>query len=721
MKTKIQFAIVAGLLLATLTLAGAAAQGPRPPAGSATAGQQPLESAPLQASIDASSDTVNFQGRLYDSGGNPVTAGNYNMEFYVCSDSGCASTVWGPNEFTAVVDAEGLFNVLLTGFGADHFTADRWLRVRVCTVANANPCLAGGGSWDDMTPYQQMTSVAIAIGNIRKNMQDTSTASVPAAWMLTVQNTGSGGAALFGIATDAIGVRGNSTSDAGVVGWSSTWHGVYGMSTDGYGVYGTSPNSYGVRGYSSGSVGVTAHSVNSVGLYSSSENAGGIQGYAASTTNDVDGVTGVAATASYYRPPAGDSAGVVGSVATEGDHGVFGINSYSPLAGEEAYGVVGVGGGTSFSLPPDGWSAGVVGSVGTADDVGVFGSNAATTGQAYGVIGMASTTMVVHPASGSVGVLGSVTRSGDYGVYGANNSTSGGYGVYGSGYYGVYGYSANAYGVYGRSDLISGRGGYFYAPGDPSDLQVSAGAYGRNDADSGFGLAGHNYWSGVGVGAWSYGGNLIEAYDGDYPGGLLRFYVDQSGNLYADGTYYTFVQIPSPDGVGEEYRTLNSVQSPEAWIEDFGTAALVDGAATVAIEPVFAQTVNLEEDYHVYLTPLCDEAVLLFVTAKDADSFAVQGVTLDGTPSQCAFDYRVVVRRLGYEDMRLELLPVDPMAKAGLSPERVDEDGDGEVDAIGVKQASAQSATAQPQQVLPVGSDVESGWGEGERDVHTPR
>jgi hypothetical protein len=29
-------------------------------------------------------------------------------------------------------------------------------------------------------------------------------------------------------------------------------------------------------------------------------------------------------------------------------------------------------------------------------------------------------------------------------------------------------------------------------------------------------------------------------------------------------------------------------------------------------------------------------------------------VTLDGQPAECAFDYRVAAKRLGYEDLRLE-------------------------------------------------------------------
>lgn len=101
-------------------------------------------------------------------------------------------------------------------------------------------------------------------------------------------------------------------------------------------------------------------------------------------------------------------------------------------------------------------------------------------------------------------------------------------------------------------------------------------------------------------------------------------------------------------------RKLHAIESPEVWFEDFGTASLVDGEATVAFDPIFAETVNLEEDYHVFVTPLCQEPALLSVTDKSASGFTVQGVTLDKEPVDCDFDYRVAAKRLGYEDARLE-------------------------------------------------------------------
>ena len=97
--------------------------------------------------------------------------------------------------------------------------------------------------------------------------------------------------------------------------------------------------------------------------------------------------------------------------------------------------------------------------------------------------------------------------------------------------------------------------------------------------------------------------------------------------------------------------SLYAVQSTENWFEDFGTASLKDGEAVVEIEPLFAQTVNLSEDYHVFLTPLGD-CHGLYVAEKTATSFTVR--ELGSGTSDIDFDYRIVVKRLGYETERLE-------------------------------------------------------------------
>jgi len=127
-------------------------------------------------------------------------------------------------------------------------------------------------------------------------------------------------------------------------------------------------------------------------------------------------------------------------------------------------------------------------------------------------------------------------------------------------------------------------------------------------------------------------------------GNFPVFWVDELGNTHALGTKSAVVRTPS---YGQ--RKLYAVESPEVWFEDFGAAQLVNGQATVTIEPVFAQTVNLGE-YHVFLTPLGD--CPLFVAEKTPAAFTVKA--MGGQACRIAFDYRIVARRLGYESVRLE-------------------------------------------------------------------
>lgn len=93
-----------------------------------------------------------------------------------------------------------------------------------------------------------------------------------------------------------------------------------------------------------------------------------------------------------------------------------------------------------------------------------------------------------------------------------------------------------------------------------------------------------------------------------------------------------------------------AMQSPENWMEDFGSGRLSNGSATVAIDPAFAETANTAADYHIFLTPRGDSKGL-YVANVTATEFQVResgsGITSLG------FDYRIVAKRRGYEAQRL--------------------------------------------------------------------
>lgn len=123
------------------------------------------------------------------------------------------------------------------------------------------------------------------------------------------------------------------------------------------------------------------------------------------------------------------------------------------------------------------------------------------------------------------------------------------------------------------------------------------------------------------------------------------FSVNESGNMTAAGTKSAVVETET-----HGKRLLYAMESPQNWFEDFGGGQLTDGQATIAFDPVYAQTVNLTEPYRVFLTPLGD--CQLYVAEKTPASFTVRA--MDGQTCDITFDYRVVALRKGYEQLRLE-------------------------------------------------------------------
>jgi hypothetical protein len=122
--------------------------------------------------------------------------------------------------------------------------------------------------------------------------------------------------------------------------------------------------------------------------------------------------------------------------------------------------------------------------------------------------------------------------------------------------------------------------------------------------------------------------------------------IDNNGNLWCGGT---ISGVATVDG-GARKVAVYGVQSPENWFEDAGSGQLSNGSAQIALDPTFAQTVNAGTEYHVFLTPNGDSKGL-YVSRKTATSFEVheQG----GGHSSIAFDYRIMAKRAGYENVRL--------------------------------------------------------------------
>jgi hypothetical protein len=136
---------------------------------------------------------------------------------------------------------------------------------------------------------------------------------------------------------------------------------------------------------------------------------------------------------------------------------------------------------------------------------------------------------------------------------------------------------------------------------------------------------------------------VMETVGGSF-GGVCT--IDVSGNLFCSGSKSAVVPV---DG-GSKKVALYAIEAPENWFEDAGSAQLSNGSAVIHLENLFGQAVNAGIDYHVFLTPNGD-CKGLYVSQKSATSFEVH--ELGGGSSSIAFDYRIMAKRKGFENIRM--------------------------------------------------------------------
>lgn len=338
--------------------------------------------------------------------------------------------------------------------------------------------------------------------------------------------------------------------------------------------------------------------------------------------------TGVFASGNTYGVSATSAGTGVQGQSTGGGVGVYGAGA----TGVQAY-------GTAIGVSSS--SSGAGGSAVSSDD---------TSGTGVGVLGASGTLPAVQAGTG-------VQGSGpDYGVYGLSLGYEG-IGVAGVANqgFGVYGYAPESAGVFGA--LTTTRSGVFnsyFQNGDIAGIWADSTGFGYGvsaliaTADlSNAGIFENNFpaQNTVSIKNDSTGGTgLFKTLMATTPDGVCGF--GGAGSLVCTG------QLKSLAAAGGGARKVEtySVQSPENWMEDFGTGELHRGFAVVKIDPAFAETVTADASYHVFITPNGDSEAL-YVINKTATSFEVR--ESKGGTSSLAFDYRIVARRRGYEAQRL--------------------------------------------------------------------
>jgi hypothetical protein len=498
-------------------------------------------------------------------------------------------------------------------------------------------------------------------------------------------------AGVWGDSYQDVGVEGTSVQTVGVYGQSKVSYGMQGVSTTNYGVYGTSTSGIGVDGFS------TSNS--------------GVAGYTAGGTLNTAGTLGVAGSRTSFTGIAGvwgDAAQHVGVYGSSNLYpGVQGTSLSGPgLQGNSTSGngVHGVSQNTSAifgeTSSTSGQDAGIFG-YSHANGMGVYGASVS----GPGVVGGTGSNIGVEGTAGDGGVGVRAIASTGSGVYA---STTSGNAIYGSAQTGEAGHFDNN--SNSSASLIAQNYAGWQGGGNAYPISVLGNSTGNigvgveGNSPSGIGILGIAGASDPAIHTNANIANRVVGVWGDtsgLPGKLLTnhpvnsyavlgtafddtagYFQNNSVNAtvyaynYYDGTgntlYKTFVAA-TPQGIcgfggngdlsctgqvkslatssdGTKTVETYSMQSPENWMEDFGSGSLKNGSAMVTIEPAFAETVAASADYHVFLTPRGDSRGL-YVTNVTGTGFEVR--ESGGGTSTLSFDYRIVAKRRGYERQRM--------------------------------------------------------------------
>jgi hypothetical protein len=237
-----------------------------------------------------------------------------------------------------------------------------------------------------------------------------------------------------------------------------------------------------------------------------------------------------------------------------------------------------------------------------------------------------------------------------------------GVGVEGGGSTGVLGYSDTLIGVLGQFYGNSSTGVGFADMGVWGDSNLS-GAFGVvGTADDGNSFFGKNNTvnhetlyvendSGFSGGKTPYAARFAG------PGASTYCYIARdlndngTGDLVCTGSKSAAVAVD-----GNRMVRLYAVEAADNWFEDAGFGRLSNGSAVIRFESAFSQTINPSVEYHIFLTPKGD-CEGLYVSHESPEGFEVH--ELRGGQSNIAFDFRIMARRKGFENVRMQEVTQD--------------------------------------------------------------
>ncbi|HLP56684.1 MAG TPA: hypothetical protein VK151_16725 [Fluviicola sp.] len=230
---------------------------------------------------------------------------------------------------------------------------------------------------------------------------------------------------------------------------------------------------------------------------------------------------------------------------------------------------------------------------------------------------------------------------------------------------GVYSGSGAGSGVLGNyngTNTGATRSGVYGICGTPTASIGGAGVYGYNSianaaTNQHIGVLGNYNGSsyGIGVHGVALGGGIIAGNNDVAVVGWRANNSNYSGyfngnHVIANGT--KSASVPTSKG----NQLLYVTEAPEVWFEDLGGGKLVNGEATIQLDPLFLETVVIDADHPMRVfIQMEGESQEVYVT-KGTTSFTVK--ERNGGTSNAEFSYRIMAKRLHFQDHRFGNDPV---------------------------------------------------------------
>lgn len=269
--------------------------------------------------------------------------------------------------------------------------------------------------------------------------------------------------------------------------------------------------------------------------------------------------------------------------------------------------------------------------------------------------------------TGSAGVQGTATAQYGYGLWGEN--TGGGDAIVGISNSSVH---PQRHGVVGISEGASFPNIFGYDIGGTFVGKIGAGAWSIGAANTeryggafyyastGFTpastaqLAGYNatlgmYYGGYFAGGLDYSGTFNGGNAGTHANSVDYAYVGTrigatNYKIVGNGSVSTII-----DGEEDEKHIMFAPEAPEILFQDYGVGQLVNGEAKIAIDPILAKNIFVDESHPLKVfVQLKGDCNGVYVTAESAEGFTVK--ELQGGTSNVSFSYQIVANRADRTD-----------------------------------------------------------------------